>query len=261
MGGVAESSTVECKRLTCGYHGHPVLRDVSFACSAGEVVALLGPNGSGKSTLIRAISGVLPPLAGEISLGGRSIGAMSQQEIAQSVATVPQEETHRFGFTVREVVGMGRLAASRSFFDTEEDLKAADRAMEAAECSELADRLITELSGGERQRALIARALAQDAPVLLLDEPTSHLDVGHQLTAARLFRNMGEAGRTVVAAIHDLNLATLLADRAVLIDQGGVAADLPMEELITSPILDRVYGVTFFRLRGEDGKLRVYPSL
>lgn len=250
---------VECRELRCGYHGRAVLTDVAFSASEGQVTALLGPNGSGKSTLIRALSGLVPPMSGEILLGGKSIKSLSEAEVACLAATVPQEETHRFGFSVREVVAMGRLSKSQSFFDSDEDLKVADAAMERADCLELAERSVTELSGGERQRVLIARALAQETPVLLLDEPTSHLDVGHQMAAAKLFRELAEAGKAVIVAVHDLNLVSSLADRAVLLQRGRVAADLESEEMLNDPILDAVYGVKFERFRGVDGRARVYP--
>ncbi len=253
--------TLECRGLSCGYKGQNVLTGIDFHCRAGEVIALLGPNGSGKTTLIRAMTGMIPARQGSTLVCGERLADMNERRIAKFIATVPQEETHRFAFTVREVVGMGRLARSESFFDSPEDAAATTEAMTRAECAELADQYMTEPSGGKQQRALIARALAQDTPGLLLDEPTSHLDVGHQISAARLFRTLGEQGKAIIAAVHDLNLVTTVASRAVLLSDGKVAADMQAEHMMTSSILDEVYGVRFERFRGSDGKVRVYPVL
>ncbi len=252
--------SIEVSALDCGYHDKPVLHAIYLHCKPGEIVALLGPNGSGKSTLIRALGGSLRPRKGAVAICGRDLGALNEREIAKLVATVPQEESHRFPFTVRQVVAMGRLPTSSSFFDTEEDFLISDGAMATADCSDLGDRPITELSGGERQRVLIARALAQQTTVLLLDEPTDHLDPSHQLAAAELFRTLASQGRTLVLAAHDLNLAAITADRGVLLREGRVAASLAMRELLGSPILDETYGVRFERLTDAGGRLRVFPA-
>jgi iron complex transport system ATP-binding protein len=227
----------------------------------GEIVALLGPNGSGKSTLIRTISGELPPLAGRVQLSGKSISSLSHVEIARCVAMAPQEETHQFGFTVLEVATMGRHACSNTFFDSEEDKRLAREALQLTDCLDLADRRITEISGGEKQRVLIARALVQQAPLLLLDEPTSHLDVAHQIAFARIIREVAGQGKGILAAVHDLNLASLLASRGILLSGGIIRADLPMQDLAMSKELDAAYGVEFQRVNAGDGKLRLYTKL
>lgn len=239
--------------LACGYPSKRVLEGIDFRVRAGERIALLGPNGSGKSTLLRTLSGLLKPLSGTVRIEDRALERLGAREIARKVAVVPQEETPRFAFTVREIVTMGRLALSDGIFDTPEDRAAATRAMETADCLELEDRIVSELSGGERQRVLIARALAQETPALLLDEPTSHLDPAHQIATARLVRELGERGIATIAAVHDLNLASRFADRAILLEKGGIGMDGTVEEVLNSPILDRVYGVQFGRFEGGGG--------
>lgn len=246
-----EPDVLEVRNLVCGYAGKPVLHGLDLKIWAGERVALLGPNGSGKSTLIRAVSGLLRPSAGEISLGGSPVAGLKASEIARRVATVPQEAAPRFAFTVRQIVTMGRLARSNGLFDTPADVAAATAAMEMADCLQFQERPVSELSGGERQRVLIARALAQETPLILLDEPTSHLDPAHQLAVANLVRELSRRGIATLAAVHDLNLAARMADRAVLLDAGRIVLDGKVRDVLGSPILDRVYGVRFVRIEGS----------
>ena len=244
---MSDAPLLEVRGLECGYGGKTVLHGIDLVVNAGDRVVLLGPNGSGKSTLLRAIGGLVRPTAGEILLQGVSIRDLSVNEIAKRVASVPQEEPAQFHFLVREVVTMGRLARSNSLFDTEEDRDAASDAMNRSDCFHLKDRPFTELSGGEHQRVLIARAIAQQTPLVLLDEPTSHLDPAHQLSIAELIGSLSGAGTGTVAAVHDLNFASRVANRALLLDQGKVANDGSVEEVLMSPILDAVYGVKFYR--------------
>jgi iron complex transport system ATP-binding protein len=245
--------------LSCGYSGREVLKDVQLTLMPGSITALLGPNGSGKSTLLKTLCGSLPPLSGQVLLNGEEMGRLSYSEIGRRVAFVPQEEHPTFKFLVREIVLMGRMPHSGGFWDSPDDKAKAEEAMRAADCLDLQHRPVTELSGGERQRTLIARALAQEAPALLLDEPTSHLDVGHQLDLARLLKALAAEGRAVLAAVHDLNFASILADRAVLLGSSGIAMDAPCEAALESDALSDVYGVRFERLRDEEGRLRVFP--
>jgi iron complex transport system ATP-binding protein len=250
---------LSCRGLSCGYPSRTVLEGVDLDLFPGTVTALLGPNGSGKSTLLKTLCRTLPILQGEASLAGDPLGSLEAVETARRIAYVPQEEEPRFAFPVREMVALGRLPHSRGLFDTGEDLEATARAMSDADCVELADRPVTELSGGERQRVLLARALAQDAPVLLLDEPTSHLDVGYQVAAIDLLRRLAQGSRAILVAVHDLNLASLVADQAVLLSGGGIVLSGPIEEVLRDPRLDRTYGIAFERILGKDGLLRVYP--
>lgn len=246
--------------LTCG-HETPVLTDVELHIDAGEVVALLGPNGSGKSTLLKTLAGLLPPLGGEVVLADAPIKGLRPREVAQRIASVPQDEAAPFAFTVRQVVAMGRLARSVGLMDSPEDLVATEAALRRADCAHLADRAANETSGGERQRALIARALAQDTPIVLMDEPSAHLDASHQAWIVRLARELAAEGRAVVVAVHDLNLAAAMADRAALISAGRIAMNAPIADVLASPRLDETFATAFDRLETTTGRLVVVPRL
>lgn len=252
---------LKVEELTCGYPARTVLSDLEFSLHAGHVAILLGPNGSGKSTLLKTLAQSIPALNGRSSIDGRELASMSASELARLVAYVPQEEVPPFRFTVRQIVLMGRLPLSTGFFDTAADHAAAEAAMEQADCLALADRPISEISGGERQRALIARALAQEAPLLLLDEPTSHLDIGHQVAIVDLIRRLCREGRTVLAAMHDLNLAAEIGDRSMLLAEGRVALDGPTDDVLASPLLDQTYGVPFDRFTDPTGRMRVFARI
>ena len=254
-------SVLEARRVVAGYAGRTVLHGVDFALAAGERVVLLGPNGSGKSTLLKAMSKTLALQSGEVLLLGDPIDRLGHAEVARRLAFVPQEEPARFAFLVREIVTMGRLARSNGLFDTPADREAAERAMARADCAYLADRPYTELSGGERQRVLIARALAQEAKVVLLDEPTSHLDPAHQVAVAELVGSLAGEGVATVAAVHDLNLASRMAERAVLLRDGCIGLDDEVEKVLRSSTLDEVYRVEFTRVEAPDGRLALLPGI
>ncbi len=228
-----------------GYGRREVLRGVDLNIFPGELVGLLGTNGSGKSTLIRVVAGSLSPTRGEVKLLGRDAVGMTSLERAAARAVVPQTEPAAFGFTVRDMVLMGRHrhAAGRARLSQDDHL-AATRAIVSADLLSLAERPVTEVSGGERQRTLLARALAQETPILLLDEPTAHLDLSHQVESMRLVRNRTHRdGSCALAALHDLNLAGDWCDRIVIIDDGAIAADGPPEAVLTTSIISRVFGV------------------
>lgn len=220
---------------------------------------MLGPNGSGKSTLLKTLVRTIPFLHGDIEIEGKPLRELSDRELAQKIAFVPQEEVPAFGFPVGAVVAMGRMPLSGGFFDSPEDLRAAHEAMEMTECLELKDRSVQELSGGERQRVLIARALAQGAAILVLDEPSAHLDVAHQLTLIQLTKQLAGKGLAVLAAVHDLNLAAAMAGRAILLSKGGIGKDGTINEILADPLLEEIYQVQFSRLDTEDG-IRVLPK-
>ncbi|HEV8717182.1 MAG TPA: ABC transporter ATP-binding protein, partial [Candidatus Binatia bacterium] len=187
------------------------VRELSFSVAKGEVFGLLGPNGSGKSTVVRLLSRVLTPRSGHISLAGRDVKSYSREELARQIAVVPQETTIELPFSVLEIVLMGRSPHLGRFgFERAEDLAVAQRVMEQTGVSELVTREIHELSGGERQRVILARALAQEPRVLLLDEPTAFLDIKHQVEVYDLVKALSRQNElTVVATLHDLNLAAL----------------------------------------------------
>jgi iron complex transport system ATP-binding protein len=227
----------------------------------GEVLGILGPNGAGKSTLVRLLSGVLRPAAGEILLGGTPLAALATRERARRVAVVPQELPFDAPFTVLELVLLGRHPhLSGLAFESQSDVALAREALSSMGLAALADRPLTELSAGERQRALFARALAQDAPVLLLDEPASALDLRYQV---ELFENvlaLARAGRAVAAVLHDLNLAAEYCDRVLLLRAGRVHAAGPTAATLTYENLRRVYDTEIYvDLNDLTGSLVVTP--
>jgi len=239
-----------------------VLRGVDLSIAAGELVALIGTNGSGKTTLLRLFAGTLRPDAGELVLFGREAGRWSRMELARRVAVLPQSLELPTGFRVGELVTMGRLPHSRSLFGaTRQDEEAVERALRDADARDLASRYAEELSGGERQRVLVAMALAQEPQLLLLDEPTLHLDLAHQLnlleTIGRLRR---ERGIAVIAVLHDLTLAAA-APRVAVLDSGRVVADGPPDGVLSEELVRRVFGVAVEALRDSQGRRRLVPSI
>ena len=203
--------------ITAGYGGEPVLRGVSLALKQGELVGLIGPNGCGKSTLLRCLSRRLRVTAGAVRLDGRDILEWSHREVARRLAVVPQQEPALFEFTVRDLVLMGRYPhLERWKSETERDYRIVTEAIADANIAHLANRPVTQLSGGEHRRVLLARALAQQTPLLLLDEPTAHLDVTHQAELLTLVRRQTQTRRQgALAALHDLNQAAEFCDRLI----------------------------------------------
>lgn len=218
----ARPPVAELTGVAAGYRRRPVLDGVDLRIDEGEMVALLGVNGSGKSTLLRVLAGTLRATAGSVRLFGRPIEAWTRVEVARRVAVLPQSLELPAGLRVAEVVAMGRIPHARGWFGAgPDDERAVALALRDADVEELADRPVTELSGGERQRVLVAMALAQEPRLLLLDEPTLHLDVAHQLTLARSLERLRRARTiSVLAVLHDLNLAAGLADRSLFLHEG-----------------------------------------
>lgn len=256
---MATDTALVCTDVSSGYDSRPVLHDVSFQLKRGTATALIGPNGSGKSTLLKTLMGIIRPTAGEVRLNDKPITGMSIREMATEVSYVPQDEPHAFPFSVREVVAMGRLPRSNGMFDTAEDRKAALEAMDLAGCLEIAERSIIELSGGERQRVLFARALAQGGNVMLLDEPTAHMDLRYQTELVRRVRKLTQAGITVLAAVHDLNLAEAMAGSAFLLSEGRLVKTGAVQTVLDSAELDIAYGTEFRRMKDPEGRLVVLP--
>jgi iron complex transport system ATP-binding protein len=221
------------------------LRSVSFELRAGEVLGLVGPNGSGKTTFIRAVTGAVRPAAGRVMVGGRDATSLSQRELARLMAVVPQDPSLPPAFAALECVLMGRTPHLRLLQnESRHDLAIARRAMIATDTWALADRLLGELSGGERQRVVVARALAQETPVLLLDEPTTHLDIGHQAGVLQLVRRAALTdGKAVLAVVHDLTLSAQYCDRLVMLRDGGVVASGAPAKVLDPAVLREVYGV------------------
>jgi iron complex transport system ATP-binding protein len=220
------------------------LSDLSLEISAGEIIGVIGPNSSGKTTLIRLLTRVLEPAVGEIRLEGVLVGRLSRTDLARRVAVVPQGILPQFPFTVGELALMGRYPHDPGrYFESPRDRAVAREAMEATGVLELADMPLEHLSGGERQRAVIARALAQEPRVLILDEPTAHLDLRYQVEAAALLRRLNrERGMTILLVSHDLNLAAEVCDRLLLLDGGRPAAIGSPEAVLDEALLGSVFG-------------------
>ena len=236
---------LELRGVVAGYGGSTVLRGVDLEVRPGEVVGLVGPNGSGKTTAVRVASRALAPRAGTVRVAGVDPYAASARDAARLLAVVPQDVQVAFPFTVLDAVLMGRTPYRSAWGGgSAEDWARAREAMVAVQVQHLADRELTALSGGERRRAILAQALAQDAPVLVLDEPTTHLDLRHVLDLLAIVRELAERrDRAVLAVLHDLNVAAQTCDRLVVLDDGVVAAEGPPNEVLTSALLARVYGV------------------
>ncbi len=235
---------LEARNLRFTYDGPDVLTGVDFALDLGELVAIVGPNGAGKSTLLHVLLGILPGAGGTVTVEGRPLTDLSRKAIARSMAFVPQSARADFAFTVRELVAMGRTPHLGRFRPPgAEDVLAVDRALALTETEPLADRYVSDLSGGERQRVHVARAIAQSTPVLLLDEPTSNLDVQHQLQLLELVRRLVSGGKGAAIAIHDLSLAARYADRVVILAEGQVALSGKPEDVFTEETLRRYFRI------------------
>ena len=253
--------------VVAGYRGaggeRRVLNGLDFAVGGGEMVALLGANGSGKTTLLNVVAGTIQPTSGSVELFGRPLSGWSRGDVARSVAVLPQSLELPAGFRVGEVVAMGRTAHGARWFGwTPDDLLAVEHALRDADALDLADRPVTELSGGERQRVLVALALAQEPSLLLLDEPTTHLDVAH---AAWLLANVARLrqlrGLTVVMVLHDLVLASAWAPRVVVLHGGRIVADGPPEEALRPDIVRDAYGVAVESVVTAAGRRLIVPHV
>ena len=238
-----------------------MLRGCDLGVAAGEVVSVVGPNGAGKSTLLRVLAGLIAPRRGHVTLDGRELGTFTRAEVARRIAVVPQVFETLFPFTVREVVALGRTARLGALGRASaRDHVATERAIGELGLAALVDRRIDEISGGERQRAVLAMALAQEGDVLLLDEPTAHLDPAHQLATLALVRELARTrGLAVVAVLHDLNLAAVAATRVLVLDGGSVVVDAAPLSALTPEIVARVFGASL-GVERRDGRPIVLPA-
>ena len=241
---VTVSTLIEARALAYGHPGRTLGSDINLDVTEGEVLCVLGPNGGGKTTLFRTLLGLLPTHDGSISLRGKPLHDCTDAERARMMAYVPQAGNTYFAFTVRDVILMGRTA-HMGLFDRPgaKDIAAADAAMNELNITHLADKTITQISGGERQLALIARALAQESPLLIMDEPTASLDFGNQALILHEILRLKASGRSVLFCTHDPDHALQCADRALLLHHGNVLAlDVP-REVVTAANLHTLYGV------------------
>jgi len=235
---------IEVDSIFFRYHQDWVLQDVSFQVKKGEFVGVIGPNGSGKTTLLKILYRLLTPQKGDVLFDHLSLKKMSRGEIAKKIAVVAQETYPAFPFRVIEMVLMGRSPyLGHLMFESPRDMEIAKKAMEWTEILPISQRPIDELSGGERKRVYIARALAQEPEVVLLDEPTTNLDIHHQVESLDLVLSLNrEKGLTILMASHDLNLASEYCDRLILLQHGKIFHMGPPEEVMTRENIERVYG-------------------
>lgn len=236
---------LSCSRLSVSYGTRRALTDFDLSLQPGEIRALIGPNGSGKSTALQALAGLIPASQGDAILNGKPISTMSRREIAKRLAFLPQQPIAPEEMTVEQLVRQGRFAHVGLFRSyTKEDEDAIAWALESTGLADFADRTLRELSGGERQRAWISAALAQEARILLLDEPTSFLDIGYQIEVLDLVHRMShERGVSFIITIHDLNHAMSICDRVSLLDHGRLVFDGDPQDLATSGLIEDVFRV------------------
>ena len=248
--------------LAFGYPDRGVGRDLSFSLAAGEVMCVLGPNGSGKTTLFRTLLGLLPMQGGRIALHSSELSSLSRSEIARLAGYVPQAHLPYFAYTVREMVLMGRSAHLGAFASPgKKDFAVAERALEALGIAQLAGRAVTEISAGERQLALVARALAQEPRLLVMDEPTASLDFGNQVRVLQRMSALAGSGISILFSTHDPDQAFLCAHRAVLLLDGRILASGAPREVVTSETLGRMYGVPVRVVPVEGGAHACLPAL
>ncbi|HEU4344313.1 MAG TPA: ABC transporter ATP-binding protein [Candidatus Binatia bacterium] len=235
---------IQTDNLTFAYKDNPVLDGVSLSVEKGEMLGILGPNGSGKTTLLKILSAVLKG-DGNVKLNGRNVIDYGKRELSRIFAVVPQESQFNFPFTVAEIVLMGRASHHSPFaFEGTRDLEVARESMQLTETASLANRYLHELSGGEKQRVMIARALAQEPEILLLDEPSAFLDLKHQIQILELMRRLNrERGVTVVAALHDVNLAAVFFPRLLMLRDGRIYRDGSPQQILTEETIYDVYGI------------------
>jgi len=250
---------LKAENISISYGPCDVVRRVSFELRERKTIALLGPNGAGKTTLIRSMNGTIPLSSGSIRLNDRPLGDHSRREISQTITVVAQENETKFPVSVLQFVLAGRFANGSAFgWETETDIATARKALAECDLAEFENRLMNELSGGERQRVVLARALATDARILLLDEPTANLDLAHQALMFRLVRERCRQGAGAVVITHDLNLAAEFADEIMLLKNGEVFAFGTPADVLNDKNLNEVYNVqVLLDANPASGKVRV----
>ena len=244
--------SIEVKNLRFRYGARPVIGDVSFTAEKGELLAVLGPNGVGKSTLFRCLLGFLKPVGGEILVDGKELGAYSRRELAKKIAYIPQSHAPAFDHTVLDSVLMGMTAQLRVFEQPgQAQREKAVQMLRALGIEKLADRGCMKISGGERQLMLLARALVQDASMLIMDEPTANLDYGNSCRVMKRVKKLGQTGYTIIFSTHDPNQAFSYATKVLALKDGGVMAVGAPEAVLTEDVLSRLYGIPVARCEME----------
>lgn len=234
---------IDVKDICFAYNGAPVLKDLSFSVKTGEFMGIIGPNGAGKSTLLKLMDRIILPLSGEINLQDKPLTVYPRKALARLIGFVPQELTSAFRYSARDIVLMGRFPYQRPFgFETPHDIRIATEAMHLTDCYDLRMRNFLNLSGGERQRVVLASALAQEPQILLLDEPTTALDIKHQIHFYEILKKLQQDKRmTILTVTHDVNLAAQFCQRIMVIKEGTLVADGEVRRVLTKDILEKVY--------------------
>jgi len=240
---IIKMAILEVKNLSGGYENGFVIEDISFTLKRGEFISILGRNGSGKSTLIKALQRLLKNISGEIKIDGKDILSLNRRQIAKKTAYVPQIFSFAFEFNVMEIVLMGRYVHQRRFSSlSSQDSRLIDEVMDLTQIVHLKDKKIAHLSGGEQQRVFIARALAQDTPLLFLDEPSSHLDISYQVEIYKILKNLQhEKGKTILCTEHNINLAIPYSQKIIFLKEGKIQAQGPPDKLITKTNIREVF--------------------
>jgi iron complex transport system ATP-binding protein len=246
--------SIQADNLSAQRGGRRVLANLTFAVRPGEFIALLGLNGAGKSTLLETLAGVLEGYSGSCLIGSRELRAYTRRELSRVVSFLPQGQLDSSRFSVRQVVAMGRFPYSAGWTESPEDRRAITTALDSCQCGHLADRRFGALSGGERQRALLAAAMAQETPILALDEPSAHADPPLQAAIFELLRQRAETGTVCIAAVHDINLAAAFATRAILLHEGGILYDGDVPALLASKAFEKVFGPQIVIRHDRDGQ-------
>ncbi|MFT4229038.1 MAG: ABC transporter ATP-binding protein [Microbacterium sp.] len=240
----APTSRLVAAHATIGYDRQVISRDLSVEIPDGSFTAIIGPNGCGKSTLLRALARVLSPTAGHVLLDGKAIGSYRSKEVARELGLLPQSSLAPDGIRVADLVARGRAPHQGLFQQWRAaDEEAVGQALETTRLTDLSGRLVDELSGGQRQRVWVAMLLAQDTPILLLDEPTTFLDIAHQYELMELLRGFHDEGKTIVAVLHDLNQAARYADHLIVMKDGAIVTAGPGAEVVTAELIEDVFGL------------------
>ena len=239
-----EKSRLQAKNIRVAYGNKVIIEDLSLQIPDGEFTVIVGPNACGKSTLLKALSRMVEPVRGEVRLDGKPVGELPPKEVARQMSLLPQSPVAPEGIVVEDLVGRGRYP-HQGFFKqwSSEDERKVNQAMARAHVKELAQRYVTELSGGQRQRVWISLVLAQDAPIVLLDEPTTYLDIAHQVEVLNLARALQREGFTVVAVLHELTLAFRYATNLVMMKEGAIVAEGQVNDVVTPELMEDVYGL------------------
>ena len=255
----SDSPLLAAASLSCGWGSRAILSDASLELKPGEITALIGKNGAGKSTLLMTLAGLIPALNGEVLVGGRPVASLSARLRAQQIGLVPQKEAAAFDYTLEQIVLMGRIAWSQGLHETPDDRQAAENALAALGLTDLKDKPISQVSGGQAQLATIARCLAQNPQVLLLDEPTAHLDYQHHALLAEQLRAFAAAGRAVFFAAHDIAWALRVSDRVICLKDGAILWAGTKEESL--PPIEQALSTPLQPVTLPDGALSAVPRI